>query len=144
MTILRNLAIGFLMGFDGIYLAILGMQWARPSGNLASQTGTSCQNLQRFHLKMGHGFRRIKELGQRNSRNEHGDWNQEIHQSWFDILGCSINGGPPKLMVYFIEIPLLAWMMTGGTPLTQETSGNPLNNPLTIYQPYINHILTIY
>ena len=40
----------------------------------------------------------------------------------YDPNEGSINGGTPKQIVYFKENPIQKWMMTGGTPMTQETS----------------------
>ena len=39
-------------------------------------------------------------------------------------IGVSIVMGVPqgRLLVYFMENPNLKWMMTGGTPMTLETS----------------------
>ena len=40
-------------------------------------------------------------------------------------MGGSIHGGTPKLIVYSGKLPSINWMMTGGTPVTQET---PIDN----------------
>ena len=44
--------------------------------------------------------------------------------------GFHSHGGKPKWMVYFMDNPDLKWMMTGGTPMTSET---------TKYPPTTNH-----
>ena len=42
---------------------------------------------------------------------------------WFQIWGFPArHGGTPNWMVFLMENPHLKWMMTGGTPMTQETS----------------------
>ena len=38
------------------------------------------------------------------------------------IWGFPINGGTPKWMVFKMKNAIQKWMMTGGTPMTQETS----------------------
>ena len=38
--------------------------------------------------------------------------------------GFHSHGGTPRKIVYFMENPIYKWMMTRGTPMTQETDGN--------------------
>jgi hypothetical protein len=53
-----------------------------------------------------------------------GRWNVCDKCNWPICKGVSSNGGSAQYrwMVYFMENPLNKWMMTGGTPISSETS----------------------
>jgi hypothetical protein len=59
-------------------------------------------------------------------------------------MGVSIHGGIPKRLVYFMENPIYQkWMITGGTPMTVETS-NSIDSYLPHRMPLIIIIFPIY
>ena len=51
----------------------------------------------------------------------HESFTVNIDSNWFN-RGSIAMGVPKKWMVYFMEHPNRKWMMTGGTPMTQETT----------------------
>ena len=51
--------------------------------------------------------------------------------------GLSINGGYPKWLVFVRENPIYKWMITGGSPMTQEKKKNMFLSQIQF------HILTL-